>query len=114
MGVHTIHEPKLLGTAGTLLANQAFFSGATGLLIHADNAIARDLQGLLAAHADRPAHCLLTMLTFRTDQPGRPVDLRDTLIAGIALAHQAQLGTRNSRHFSDTTISLINPFTPMV
>ena len=54
------------------------------------------------------------MLTFGTDQPGRPVDLLDTLIAGIALAHRAQLATRNSRHFSDTTISLINPFTPMV
>ncbi len=35
------------------------------------------------------------------------------LIAGIALAHQAQLATRNSRHFSDTSISLINPFVPM-
>jgi len=69
MAVHTIHEPELLGTAGTLLASQAFFEGATGLLIHADNAMAGDLQGLLAAHADRPAHCLLSMLTFRTDQP---------------------------------------------
>jgi len=69
MGVHTIHEPELLGTAGTLLANQAFFEDATGLLIHADNAMAEDLQGLLAAHAARPAHCLLTMLTFRTEQP---------------------------------------------
>jgi len=28
-------------------------------------------------------------------------------------AQQAQLATRNSRHFSDTTISLINPFLPM-
>ncbi|MEB3354229.1 MAG: sugar phosphate nucleotidyltransferase, partial [Cyanobacteriota bacterium] len=69
MGVHTIHEPELLGTAGTLLTNQAFFEDATGLLIHADNAMAEDLQGLLAAHAARPAHCLLTMLTFRTEQP---------------------------------------------
>jgi predicted nucleic acid-binding protein len=42
------------------------------------------------------------------------VDLRDTLIAGIALAHEAQLATRNRRHFSDITISLINPFAPMV
>ena len=41
---------------------------------------------------------------------GRPVDLRDTLIAGIALARGAQLATRNARHFSDTTIGLINPF----
>jgi len=41
---------------------------------------------------------------------GRVVDLRDTLIAGIALACEAQLATRNVRHFHDTTISLINPF----
>jgi mannose-1-phosphate guanylyltransferase len=69
MGVQRIHEPELLGTAGTLLANRAFFEGATGLLIHADNAMAGDLQGLLDAHAARPSECLLTMLTFRTDQP---------------------------------------------
>ncbi len=41
---------------------------------------------------------------------GRVVDLRDTLIAGIALACEAQLATRNVWHFDDTTISLINPF----
>ena len=69
MGVHTIHEPELLGTAGTMLANRAFFESSTGLLIHADNAMAGDLQGLLDAHAARPAQCLLSMLTFRTDQP---------------------------------------------
>ena len=40
----------------------------------------------------------------------RSVDLGDTLIAGIAMAHEAQLATRNVRYFSDTTISLINPF----
>ena len=67
--VQTIHEPELLGTAGTLLANRAFFAGATGLLIHADNAMAENLAGLLDAHRQRPAECLLTMLTFRTTQP---------------------------------------------
>lgn len=41
---------------------------------------------------------------------GRVIDLRDTLIAGIALARQSQLATRNLRHFEDTTISLISPF----
>jgi len=69
MRVQTLHEPELLGTAGTLLANQTFFEGASGLLIHADNAMAGDLNGLLDAHAGRPSGCLLTMLTFRTDQP---------------------------------------------
>ena len=41
---------------------------------------------------------------------GTPVDLRDTLIAGIALAHQATLATRNQRHFHDLGLALINPF----
>ena len=40
----------------------------------------------------------------------RPADLRDTWIAGIALARQAQLATRNVRHFNDTGLSLVNPF----
>ena len=39
MTVHAVHEPDLIGTAGTLLANQGFFADATGLLINADNAI---------------------------------------------------------------------------
>ena len=38
------------------------------------------------------------------------VDLRDTLISGIALANQAQRATHNLHHFSDTGLSLINPF----
>ena len=67
--VQVVHEPELLGTAGTLLANRSFFDGATGLLIHADNVMAADLSGLFATHAQRPANCLLTMLTFQTDQP---------------------------------------------
>ena len=69
MGVHTMHEPELLGTAATLLANQAFFAGATGLLIHADNAMAGDLRPFLRAHKDRQPDCLLTMLTFKTGTP---------------------------------------------
>ena len=69
MAVHSVHEADLLGTAGTLLANQAFFKEATGLLVHADNAMAENLGGLLEAHRQRPAECLLTMLTFRTNQP---------------------------------------------
>ena len=69
MTVHAVHEPKLLGTAGTILANQGFFQGATGLIIHADNAMAEDLGGLLQAQRQRPTGCLLTMLTFRTEKP---------------------------------------------
>ena len=41
---------------------------------------------------------------------GTPVDLRDTLIAGVALAHHAALATRNLRHFQDLGLATINPF----
>jgi predicted nucleic acid-binding protein len=42
---------------------------------------------------------------------GRPVDLRDTQIAGIALAHHATLATRNTRHFADLKTPVANPWT---
>ena len=69
MDVQTVHEPVLLGTAGTLLANQGFFEDATGLLIHADNAMKGNLKDFLTAHRERQKECLLTMLTFTTDSP---------------------------------------------
>src|SRR5271165_7125510 len=41
---------------------------------------------------------------------GRPVDMRDTQIAGIALARRATLATRNVRHFADSKISIVDPW----
>ena len=40
---------------------------------------------------------------------GRPGDLRDTMIAGIVLAHHATLATRNITHFEDLSVPVINP-----
>ena len=39
---------------------------------------------------------------------GRPVELRDTMIAGIVLAQHATLATRNTSHFDDVSVTL-NP-----
>ena len=69
MAIQTVHEPKLLGTAGTLLANQRFFEGETGLLVHADNLMSGDVKDFLVAHHQRQASCLLTMLTFMSNTP---------------------------------------------
>jgi hypothetical protein len=41
---------------------------------------------------------------------GRPVELRDTMIAGIALASRATLATRNVRHFADLALPLVDPW----
>ena len=69
MKVSVVHEPVLLGTAGTLLKNQEFFDGATGLLIHADNAMEGDLKEFIGADSRRGPDCLITMLTFITQTP---------------------------------------------
>ena len=41
---------------------------------------------------------------------GCPVDMRDTFIAGIALARRATLATRNVRHFDDLSVPIVNPW----
>ena len=69
MSVMAVHEQELLGTAGTLLANQEFFKGATGVVIHADNAMAGDMKDFLAGHRQRQTGCKLTMLTFSSNTP---------------------------------------------
>jgi toxin FitB len=43
---------------------------------------------------------------------GRAVDIRDTQIAGIALARHGTLATRNVRHFADLGISIVDPWVP--
>lgn len=41
---------------------------------------------------------------------GRVVDLRDTLIAGIALARRATIATRNTKHFEGLDVPIIDPW----
>ena len=45
---------------------------------------------------------------------GNPVDMRDTFIAGIALARRATLATRNTRHFDDLSVPVVNPWEVVV
>lgn len=50
------------------------------------------------------------LLAARRQKAGRPVDIRDTEIAGIALARRATLATRNARHFHDLEIPVVDPW----
>ena len=50
-------------------------------------------------------------LAAERQRKGRPVDVRDTLIAGIALARRATLATRNVRHFADLKVPVVDPWT---
>jgi predicted nucleic acid-binding protein len=49
-------------------------------------------------------------LAAERQRKGRPGELRDTMIAGIVLASQATLATRNVKHFADIARSVENPW----
>ena len=49
-------------------------------------------------------------LAARRQKAGRSVDMRDTQIAGIALARRATLATRNLRHFQDLNVPVVDPW----
>jgi toxin FitB len=62
------------------------------------------------ANFDDPAAKLTAIISAERRRTGRPGELRDGMIAGIALSTGASLATRNTRHFDDLSIALINPW----
>lgn len=68
-----------------------------------------DLQGRVLAF-DSDAATQAAALAARRQKAGRPVDMRDTQIAGIALARAAMLATRNVRHFDDVELKVVTPW----
>lgn len=60
---------------------------------------------------DRTAAAEAAALAAERQRAGRTVDIRDTQIAGIALARKATLATRNVRHIGDLRVRVVNPWT---
>jgi predicted nucleic acid-binding protein len=59
---------------------------------------------------DTPAATAAATLAAARQQAGRPVDVRDTQIAGIALARRGALATCNVRHFADLDVPVVDPW----
>jgi predicted nucleic acid-binding protein len=59
---------------------------------------------------DRGAADAAASLAADRAAAGRPVDLRDTMIAGIAVARRAAIATRNTRHFEGLPVPVLNPW----
>ena len=59
---------------------------------------------------DSAAAAEAASLAAARQKSGRSVDMRDTQIAGVALARHATLATRNVRHFADLEISIVDPW----
>lgn len=69
-----------------------------------------DKIGYRVAPLDAAAAQQAGDLMASRQKKGRPGDLRDTMIAGIVLAHHATLATRNITHFEDLSVPVINPW----
>lgn len=68
-----------------------------------------DLENRVAQF-DTTAATQAAQLAAERKARGRPIDMRDTFIAGIALARRATLATRNTRHFDDLSVPVVNPW----
>ena len=74
-----------------------------------DRLLAEDLEHRVLDF-DAAAAAEAASLAASRQKAGRPVDMRDTQIAGIALARRATLATRNVRHFQDLSVAVIDPW----
>ena len=70
--VTLVHEPELLGTAGTLTENYEFLKNDSLILIHADNWCRCNFFDFISYHNNsRPNNTVMTMMTFKSTQPSQ-------------------------------------------
>jgi predicted nucleic acid-binding protein len=74
-----------------------------------DALLMEDLEGRVLDF-DAPSAEAAAELAASRQRAGRPVDVRDTLIAGIVMARRATLATRNVKHFADLSVPVVNPW----
>jgi toxin FitB len=72
-------------------------------------ALDEDFEGRILPF-ERSAAREAALIAARQRQEGRSIDIRDAQIAGIATARRATLATRNTRHFTDLGIALVDPW----
>jgi len=80
------------------------------VLIKAFETVLVDEMGRRVAPFDTAAAQNAAELMAFRHKKGRPVELRDTMIAGIVLACHATLATLNTPHFEDLSVPVVNPW----
>jgi toxin FitB len=74
-----------------------------------DQLLRIDLDGRVL-NFDTPAANAAGVIVAAAQRRGRPTEIRDGQIAGIALARRATLATGNTRHFKPLGVTLIDPW----
>jgi toxin FitB len=72
--------------------------------------LSKAIEERIAAFDSEAARYAANLMALRKNR-GRPGELKDTMIAGIALATRATLATRNTAHFEDLSVPVVNPWT---
>ena len=67
--VTLVYEPKLLGTAQTILKNYEKLKNDDCIIVHSDNYCEDDLFDLIKTFNNKPKECLITMMVFKTKFP---------------------------------------------
>jgi len=74
-----------------------------------ERVVEEDLEGRILVFDGLAAEQAAALMAARRVE-GRPRDLRDTMIAGIAQARRATIATRNGRYFDDVTVPVVDPW----
>jgi toxin FitB len=74
-----------------------------------DQLLGDDLDGRVLAF-DTVAANAAGVAVAAAQRRGRPAEIRDCQIAGIALARRATLATRNVRHFEPLGVTVVDPW----
>jgi toxin FitB len=75
-----------------------------------EDVIREDLEDRIAPFDAVAAEEAANLMAERRRR-GSPGELRDSMIAGITIARRATLATRNTRHFADLAVPVVNPWT---
>ena len=74
-----------------------------------EHVLTEDLAGRVLP-LDEMAAVTAAQIAAERQRAGRTIDLRDTLIAGIAQARRATIATRNVRHFEGLDVPVVDPW----
>lgn len=81
----------------------------TALEAGARRAFEQTFEGRVLAFDPDAAHTAALVAADRIRR-GKPIDFRDTLIAGVVLSRRAEFATRNVRHFADLDVPVVDPW----
>ena len=79
------------------------------LQIELERVLEEDFEGRVLAFDETAATAAATIAAQRR-LIGRPIDVKDLQIAGIALCEGGTLATRNMKHFEGMGLALLNPW----